>query len=167
MSDSLRPLGLQPARLICPWDSPGKNSGVACHFLPQGIFPTQGWNPHLFGLLHWQAGSLPLVSPGKPHRFQYSFYFNIAFFSALLRYTWHITLGKFKLHKIYWFDTVICLRVITNIAVANTCVMSHNYHSFFMVRTFNVCSLSNFQMYNTILSAIISMLYINQNLFTL
>ena len=37
------------ARLLCPWDSPGKNTGVGCHFLLQDIFPTQGWNP---GLLH-------------------------------------------------------------------------------------------------------------------
>ena len=33
MSDSLRPHGLQPARLLCPWDFPGKNTGVGCHFL--------------------------------------------------------------------------------------------------------------------------------------
>ena len=32
--------GLQPARLLCPWNSPGKNTGVGCHFLLQGIFPT-------------------------------------------------------------------------------------------------------------------------------
>ena len=32
MSDSLSPYGLQPARLLCPWDSPGKNPGVGCHF---------------------------------------------------------------------------------------------------------------------------------------
>ena len=33
VSDSLQPHGLQPARLLCPWDSPGKNTGVGCHFL--------------------------------------------------------------------------------------------------------------------------------------
>ena len=33
MSDSLRPHGLQPTRLLCPWNSPGKNTGVGCHFL--------------------------------------------------------------------------------------------------------------------------------------
>ena len=53
-------------RLLCPWDSPGKNTGVGCHFLLQGIFPTQVSNPCLLSLLHWQAGSLPLVPPGKP-----------------------------------------------------------------------------------------------------
>ena len=41
MSDSLRPHGRQPTRLLCPWDSPGKNTGVGCHALLQGIFPTQ------------------------------------------------------------------------------------------------------------------------------
>ena len=46
-SDSLRPHGLQPTRLLCPWDSPGKNTGVGCHALLQGILPTQGSNPHL------------------------------------------------------------------------------------------------------------------------
>ena len=36
MSDSLRPHGLWPARLLCPCDFPGNNAGVGCHFLPQG-----------------------------------------------------------------------------------------------------------------------------------
>ena len=52
MSDSLWPHGLYrlyPARILCPWNSPGKNTGVGCHFLLQGIFLTQGSNP---GLLH-------------------------------------------------------------------------------------------------------------------
>ena len=39
--------GLQPARLLCSWNSPGKNTGVGCHFLLQGIFPTQGSNSGL------------------------------------------------------------------------------------------------------------------------
>ena len=52
VSDSLRPHGLYPTRLICPWNFPGKNTGVGCHFLFQGIFLTQGLNLHL---LHWQA----------------------------------------------------------------------------------------------------------------
>ena len=47
--DSLRPHGLQSTRLLCPWDFPDKDTGVGCHFLLQGIFPTQGSNP---GLLH-------------------------------------------------------------------------------------------------------------------
>ena len=38
--------------LLCPWDSPGKNTGVGCHALLQGIFPTQGLTPRLPRLLH-------------------------------------------------------------------------------------------------------------------
>ena len=39
-------------RLLCPWDFPDKNTGVSCHFLLQGIFLTQGSNPHLSLLMH-------------------------------------------------------------------------------------------------------------------
>ena len=46
--------------LLCPWYFPGKNTGVGCHFLLQRIFPTQGSNPSLLNLLHWQADSVPL-----------------------------------------------------------------------------------------------------------
>ena len=53
-------------RLLSPWDSPGKNTRVDFHALLQEIFPTEGSNPRLLCLLHWQAGSLPLVPPGKP-----------------------------------------------------------------------------------------------------
>ena len=55
-----------PTRFLCPWDSPGKNTGVGCHDLLQGISLTQGLNPHLLCLLHRQVSSLPLVPPGKP-----------------------------------------------------------------------------------------------------
>ena len=47
--DSLRPHALQPTRLLCPWDFPGNCTGMGCHSLFQGIFPTQGSKP---GLLH-------------------------------------------------------------------------------------------------------------------
>ena len=45
VSDSLRPHGLGPARLLSPWDFPGKNTGVGYYALLQGIFLTQGLNP--------------------------------------------------------------------------------------------------------------------------
>ena len=57
----LRPHGQQPTRLRRPWDFPGKNTGVGCHFLLQGIFPTQESNP---GLL-LQTDSSPSEPPGK------------------------------------------------------------------------------------------------------
>ena len=47
MSDSLQPHELQPARLLCPWGSPGKNTGVGSHSLLQGICLTRGSNPSL------------------------------------------------------------------------------------------------------------------------
>ena len=63
MANSLWPHGLQPTRLFCPWDLPGKNTGMGFHFLLQGIFPTQGLNPCFLHLLHWQMNSLPLRHP--------------------------------------------------------------------------------------------------------
>ena len=55
-----------PARFLCPWDSPGKNTVVGCHALLQGIVPTQESNLCLLCLLLWQTGSLPLAPPRKP-----------------------------------------------------------------------------------------------------
>ena len=60
-------LFMTPARLLCPWNFPGKNTGVGCHFLLQRIFLgsfflglAQGSNLNLLCLLHWQVNSLPL-----------------------------------------------------------------------------------------------------------
>ena len=64
MCECVLTYGLKPSRLLCPWDFPGKNIGVGCHFLLQGIFPTQGSNLRLLCLLHWQACSLPLSHLG-------------------------------------------------------------------------------------------------------
>ena len=61
-SGSLRPHGLQSARLLCPWDFPGKNIRADCHFLVQRLFLTQGSN---LCLLHWQADSLLLSHQGS------------------------------------------------------------------------------------------------------
>ena len=60
MSNSMPPYGLSPTRLLCPWDSPGKNSGVACHALLQGIFLTQELNPCP---LDWKYGILTTGTP--------------------------------------------------------------------------------------------------------
>ena len=62
-SNSLRPHGLQPTRFLCPWNYPDNNTGVGCHSLLQGIFPTQGSN---LGLLALQANSLPPEPPREP-----------------------------------------------------------------------------------------------------
>ena len=63
LSDSLQSYGLQPARLFCPWDFSGKNTGTCCHALLQGIFPTQGSNPRL---LHCRRILYSLSYPGSP-----------------------------------------------------------------------------------------------------
>ena len=52
--------------LLCPWNFPGKNTGVGHHILLQEIFPPQGSNPHLLCLLHWQADPLLLTHQGSP-----------------------------------------------------------------------------------------------------
>ena len=58
------PLDCSPPCSSVQGDSPGKSTGVGCHALLQGIFPTQGLNLFLLHLLHWQAGSLPLLLLG-------------------------------------------------------------------------------------------------------
>ena len=50
-------LSVGQTRLLCPWDSPDKNTGVGCHFLLQGIFPNPGVEPTS---PVWQAVSFPL-----------------------------------------------------------------------------------------------------------
>ena len=69
LADSLQPHGLQPTRLLCPWGFPGKDTGVVCCFLLQGIFPTQGLNLGLLNckqILYWLGyqGSCSIYSLG-------------------------------------------------------------------------------------------------------
>ena len=55
VSNSLGRHGLRLSRLLCPWGSPGKKTGVGCHSLLRGIFPTQGLNlglPHCRQILY-------------------------------------------------------------------------------------------------------------------
>ena len=66
VSDSLQSYALYLSSLLCPWNFPGKNTGVGCYFLLQGIFPAQGLNLSLLCLPHWQADSLPLRHLGNP-----------------------------------------------------------------------------------------------------
>ena len=63
---SLWPHGLWSTRLLCPWKSPGQNTGVGGHSLLQGIFPTQGRNP---GVLHCRQILYHLSHQGSPLSF--------------------------------------------------------------------------------------------------
>ena len=60
---SLQTYRLQPTRLLCPWNYPGKKTGMGCHAFPQGIFPTQGLKP---GLLNYRRILDHLSYQGSP-----------------------------------------------------------------------------------------------------
>ena len=60
------PHRLEPARLLCPWDSPGKHTGAGCHARLQGTFPTRASN---LCLLHWQVDPF-LLCPSRWQRLQ-------------------------------------------------------------------------------------------------
>ena len=62
--------GLYPTKLLRPWDFPGRNTGMGCHFLLQGIFLIQELSP---SLLYWQAASVPLCHQGSLHSFYLHF----------------------------------------------------------------------------------------------
>ena len=63
VSDSVRPHGLQLTRLLCPWNSPGKNTGVGSHPFHQGTLPNPGIKS---GSPALRAVSLPSEPLGKP-----------------------------------------------------------------------------------------------------
>ena len=68
VSHSLWPHGLHSARVLCPWDFPGKNTGVGSHILLQGIFLTQGLNQRFLCLLHRQVDSVLAEQPWNKSR---------------------------------------------------------------------------------------------------
>ena len=113
-SSSLRPQGLHTTRLLRPRDFPDKKTGVGCHFLLQGIVPTQGWTcvsctashqgslkeicgkPTIVFFLEW----LPTLKFGFP--FLHSIYLNLfPFLSHLLRclpFSWVFSPSIQKIH---------------------------------------------------------------------
>ena len=102
VSHSLWPHGLYRTRLLRPWDSPGKNTGVGCHCLLQGIFPTQGSNP---GLLHCRQTLYPLSHQGSQKlqtAFQSSYTIGQSALKSMHVFTWKKCLCgiriKFKLN---------------------------------------------------------------------
>ena len=68
MSNSLQPHGLSTTRFLCPWDFPGKNTGMGCFLLLQAFFSTQGSNQ---SLLYCRWIRLPFEPPGKPKKYNY------------------------------------------------------------------------------------------------
>ena len=101
------PHGLYLARFLCPWNFPGKNTGIACYFLLQGIFPTQGMNLHLLCLLHWQADSNYWATWEAPLLTVFSTNFNhlLSPYMPSSYYLWtcqHINLGRSKMFTSSW-----------------------------------------------------------------
>ena len=106
VSDSLRPHGLQPARLLRPWDFPGKSTRVGCHFLLQRIFPTQASN---LGLPHCRQTLYSLNHQGRQYYFL--FYFK-QILAALCLHS-----GAWALHCSVWAQQLqhrlSCLEIYT------------------------------------------------------
>lgn len=80
-----------------------------------------------------------------------------SFYPDLLRYHWHIMLYKLKAYNVLIGILIYC-EMITTTALSNTCIISHNYHFFFVLRTFKIYSPCNFPVYNTVLVTIVTML---------
>ena len=116
---SLQPHGLQPTRLLCPWDSLGKNTGVGCHSLLQGIFLTQGLNPgvpHCRQILYYLSHQ---GSPIKATSTSSELLFTLIWISKIMKiynlktiiYTWVFRLFSFlvsffKLLSIYCYPLI-------------------------------------------------------------
>ena len=72
VSNSCDTMDCSPSGASAHGISKGRNIGMVCHFLLQGIFMTQGSNLHLLCLLHWQMNSLPLRHLGRSHHTWFS-----------------------------------------------------------------------------------------------
>ena len=105
--NSLRPHGLQSASLLCPWDFPGKNTGVGSHSLLQGIFPTQGLNP---GLPHCRQILYQLNHKGSPHIYIYIYmYMYIYVYMCIYIHIYTHTHTHSYMH--IYTHTYICINV--------------------------------------------------------
>ena len=102
MSNTWLPHRLQSARLLCPQNSPGKNTGAACHFLLQGIFQTQGLNLCLLSLLHCQVISLAPVPPLRSpfNKFKRTERFQASSLTKMVRNQKPIRKSKSTIHPI-------------------------------------------------------------------
>ena len=113
LSDSYRLHGLQPTRLLRPWDFPGKNTGVGCQFPLQGILLSQGWNLCLLIgrqiLYHWATREAHWLKEPKPivcvfpsgwkHGFNRKFLLPLESFSILsVSFQWKGKLCQNRVH---------------------------------------------------------------------
>ena len=121
-SDSVWPRGLQPTRLVCPWDSPGKNTGVGCHALLQGIFPTRN-QAHVSCVScvgSWVPSPVPLGKPSvyctSPKSLETSCFFSFPF-SCVIQPLWPLP---------YFIITVShCLCLFTQLLIHSFIIYQH------------------------------------------
>ena len=126
MFDSLLYHGLKPTRLLCPRDSPGKNTRVGCHFLLQGIFLTQGSNSHLLHLLHWHADSFPTAPSGKPSLTLMDTKIQV-YFSPSQLFLW---MGNLWLQSADYICFSLTYFTKNNILKVHPCCKWRNFHGF-------------------------------------
>ena len=135
VSNSLWPHGWQSARLLCPWDSSGKNTRVGSHSLLQGIFLTQGWNwthvscigrwipPHC---TTWEAltkviGSIKDYPPPRPPPSNWCYSHHTSQNCGWRTYqTAHKLLNKLRFMPERWDSPVHLVRANGLVWVANT-----------------------------------------------
>ena len=101
----------QPTRLLCPWNSPGKNTAVGCHSLLQSIFPIQGLN---LGLLHCRQSLNHLSHQGSPRLFTVANYQGPNLFTSLSKLV--IVSFDYSDENVKWYLIVvsICISLVTN-----------------------------------------------------
>ena len=100
LSDSLGHHGLQPPRFFCPWNSPGKNTEVSCHFLLQEIFLSQGSNPHLLHLLMRELAGRFFTTRAAWEAHKYICYI-FKYLPIFITYMWIYKLHVFKIFFYY------------------------------------------------------------------
>ena len=114
------------------WDSSGKDTGVCCHALLQGNFPSQGLNA---GLPLCRCILYHLSHQGSPPVY-------------IVRLNWHITLCKFKVYSVmvWWFDMCIYYEMIVIRRLVNTSITSYScffLFLFLLLTTFKIYSVSS------------------------
>ena len=135
VSDAFQPHGLWPTRLLCPWDFPGRSTGVGCHALFQGIFPTQGWN---LSFLHCRQTLYHLSHQGGPRdnaselfkRFQRNQWQWLPIWYLEASKSFWVITSKKKLETKHKFDTNKAEDAVRNACLVFTGVFFWDWASF-------------------------------------
>ena len=118
MSDTVATPWTVVHQAFSPWAFPGKITGVGCHLLLHGVFLTQGSNPNLLHLLHWQSDSLPLGNKESPC----SDYFAIEFWEFINLYI-HIYIYFLDTSTLpeMWFANIFSQSVVCHFILLTEC----------------------------------------------